>query len=190
MMKKTIDTYFTKKYKFLRSVVVNVNRAKNIPDDLHDDLINELYLFIIKNIHKIEPIIEKSGENGLEAFCVMWLKNQSRWISDFKKQNEIHKSFKSEYIVEFDNRLTEDLYFVKEDEIDLIERFSDEQIYKIKKTYKIIEGFEQYEKNLFELYFTQQLTMAQISQMVGISKGSVFNLLHEMYKKIKTKIKC
>ena len=40
----------------------------------------------IKNIDKIEPIIEKSGDNGLEAFCVMWLKNQSRWICYIKKQ--------------------------------------------------------------------------------------------------------
>jgi len=188
MSKEIIDNYFSKRYKFLNSVVVNVNRGKNIPEDLYTDLVNELYIFIIKNINKIEPIIEKSGESGLEGFCVMWIKNQVRWTSDFKKLNEIHKSFKSEYIVEFDNRLIDDLYFVKYEEIDLLRFFTEDQTSKILKTYKIMEGFEQYEKNLFELYFTQQRSMTEISKMVGISKGSVFNLLHEMYKKIKSKL--
>ena len=188
MVKNIIDNYFSQRYKFLKSVVVNVNRSKSIPEDLYSDLVNELYIFIIHNIDKIEPIIDKSGDKGLEGFCVMWLKNQSYWISDFKKLNEIHKQFKIEYLPEFDNRIIEDEYFLSEEQKDLVRFFSDDRVDILINIKKIVDGLEQYEKNLFELYFTQQLTMAQISEMVGISKGSVFNLLHEMYKKIKSKL--
>lgn len=188
MTKSIIDNYFTERYKFLKSVVVNVNRSKNIPEDLYTDLVNELYIFIIKNIDKIEPIVDKSGKSGLEGFCVMWLKNQSYWISDFKKLNEIHKQFKIQYLSELDNRVIEDEYFLTEEQLDLIRFFSDDRVNKLIKIKKIVSELEQYEKNLFELYFTQQMTMDEISQMVGISKGSVFNLLHEMYKKIRIKL--
>lgn len=191
-MKKIIDDYFNKNYKFLLSVVHNINGGtNNIPYELHKDLVDDLYLYLIDKPDKIEPYITKNGERGLEAFCVRWIKNQSYWISDFKKQNHLVSNKYIPYEIEKDTRIIEEKFdkFYDEYYSDLLNIHSEEQIEKIILSKSVYNNLEQYEKNLYDMYIVQNLNYEQISNRVGISKGTVHALIKKLRRKMKKLLK-
>lgn len=185
-MKKIIDDYFKENYKFLLSVAHNVNGpAGAIPYELHKELITELYVYLLDKPDKIEPYIIDKGEKGLEAFCVRWIKNQSYWISDFKKKYGLIKNKFVEYDPEEDDRIIEEHYFYEDYYKDLLTIHSEDQVEKLMYSKAAYDKLEQYEKNLFDLYITQDMTYEQISIIVGISKGTVHNLIKQLRNKLK-----
>lgn len=188
-MKEIIDNYFKRRYKFLISVAHNVNGpAGAIPYELHKDLVDDLYLYLLDKPEQIQKYIDDKGEKSLEAFCVRWIKNQSYWISDFKKKhNLLNKT--TPYILEEDDRIIEEHHFVDDYYKDLLNIHSEEQIDKMMRIKDIYNELEQYEKNLFDLYITQDMTYEQICVIVGISKGTVHNLIKQLRIKIQKLLK-
>ncbi len=56
------------------------------------------------------------------------------------------------------------------------------------KVLKIINTFDEYERNLFLLYYESDMTYSELSQEVGIPKISIYNTVRKVQKKIKEKI--
>jgi len=187
-VKEILDDYFKNNYKFLLEVVGNINNNGVIPYELYRDLVVELYLHCIKKIDVLEKAYNDKGENGIKGYCIRWIKNQSYWWSDFKKLNNLHIDRQIEYNPEKDNRIDVISEEVEGYYKDLENIHTPEQIDKIKKTKAIYETLELYEKNLYDMLVTQKMTMEQISIKVGISKGSVHNLVKNLKDKIKRKM--
>ena len=183
-MREIIDQYFKDNYKFLLTVAHNINGNGPIPYEYHKDLINELYFFCLKKEDTLKYYYEQKGENGVKGFCIQWIKNQSYWKSDFKKKYNINIITQIEYESEKDTRTIINSDESDEYYNDLLNIHTEQQIEKIKKTKIIYNTLEQYEKNLFDMYVNEKMTMEQISIKVGISKASV----HSMIRRLKYKI--
>jgi len=56
------------------------------------------------------------------------------------------------------------------------------------KILKIIDTFDDYEKNLFLLYYESGMTYKELSQEVGIPKISIYNTVRKVQKKIKERL--
>jgi len=56
------------------------------------------------------------------------------------------------------------------------------------KVTKIIDTFDEYERNLFLLYYESDMTYSELSQEIGIPKISIYNTVRKIQKKIKERI--
>ena len=54
-----------------------------------------------------------------------------------------------------------------------------------KRILKIIDTFDEYERNLFLLYYESDMTFSELSKEVGIPKISIYNTIRKVQKKIK-----
>ena len=156
------------------------------PDRAHE-LISLLCIYLNKKWHKIEHL----PQNEKEAFINQWLKNNSRWTnSDFNKLNKCYDELdlaspdkpqddfleiKGEYINQ------ELKHFI----IDLKENYNEEQVEKILKIREIYLKLDLHEKVLYDLYFTNMLSMRKIAKKIDIPVNSVYNMITDLKKKIK-----
>lgn len=153
------------------------------------DLLSHYTLYLEKNWSKFSLIPD--GEERIK-FTQTWFKNNVKWSnSDFNKSIEVNNfeedwKFKEEAEEEpLDIRaedLSEDL---KEFIIDLHRRFSEEEALKIIKIRKIYLSLDTPEKVLYDLYFTQELSIRQVATRLQLPHSSVYVLLIALRKKIK-----
>jgi len=187
MEKNILDKYFTRQYNFLLGAVKNINGRTNLPEDLYYDLLNELYVYLVNKTEKWMPNYNQKGEKGLDAYCLVWLRNQSNWISTFKQKYDINIRTYLEYEMEKDERSEAEFDVLSIYDEDLRLYYTDFQIERLLCIKQQYPNLPDYYKNLYDLYFIKNLTMAQIEQIVGISKGSVHYMLHSLYKHLKKK---
>ncbi|QDP57728.1 MAG: hypothetical protein Unbinned6486contig1001_43 [Prokaryotic dsDNA virus sp.] len=55
----------------------------------------------------------------------------------------------------------------------------------LKKIHLIVNTFDEYEKNLFLLYYESEMTYKELSEEIGIPKISIYNTVRKVTKKIK-----
>jgi hypothetical protein len=195
-MKEKIDEYFTNnRDKLYSNVVRRVNAFKGrIEPELWDDLINECYIYCITNIDKVEKSYNdklnnnKKGEDGIEAFVIMWLRNQSAWsFTPFKRKYELHRIFE-EYNPIYDDREVEfDDSLYTEEYKDLIRTLGEKdtnRIIELNNIYKY--KLKTHEKNLFDLYYKEKISINDIAILAQISTTSVRNILKELNNKLKS----
>jgi predicted DNA-binding protein YlxM (UPF0122 family) len=186
-MKEHIDEYFKTKTKFLyNNVVQRVNAHKGrIEKEYWNDIINELYLYCIDNQDKIEVYYNKNGFDGIEAFCIMWLRNQSAWaLTPFKRKYNLHRNY-DEYEIGKDKRVEEHIDLTKtEYERDLENIYEQTDINKIIGIFAVYKVLEKHEQILFDLFYTDNLKKVEIAKLLNISTGSVRNIIKEMDEKI------
>lgn len=56
------------------------------------------------------------------------------------------------------------------------------------KVTKIIDTFDEYERNLFLLYYESDMTYSELSKEIGIPKISIYNTVRKIQKKIRERI--
>ena len=187
MYKEILDNYFNQRYKFLKDAIRNINGRTKIPEELYSDLLNELYVYLHNKPDKWFKNYEQKGDKGIDAYCLVWIRNQSNWISTFKQKYDITIRHYQEYEPDKDERFEDEFKILSDEELLYSGYYSDEQVDRIICIKRQYSKLPDYYKNLYDLYFNKQLTMGQIEQVVGISKGSVHNMLHQLYDILRNK---
>ena len=165
------------------------------------ELLAHYTLYLEKNWSKFSLIPD--GEERIK-WTQKWFKNTVKWKnSDFNKTIEVNNlnaelywfgdteydflggSRVEQYEVEYDV-LAEDLsQDIKDFVIDLKRRFSEQEVIKIITIRKIYLTLTTPEKVLYDLYFTQELSIRQVAKKLQLPTSSVHVLIVALRKKIK-----
>ena len=170
-------------YKFLETW------SKKWSPQYWDELISFYCLYIDSNWVKFSAIPD--DEERLK-FSQTWMKNNVNWRnSDFNKAIRVN-SMGEEYDIPDtpeDNHLEvlceSDRDDIKEFMLDLNKRFSEYDVNRIMMMRKIYLTLETHEKVLYDLYFTQMLSMRAIGKKVDLPLSAVFNMLNDLKIKLK-----
>ena len=154
-----------------------------------DELISFYCLYIDSNWAKFSAIPD--DEERLR-FTQTWLKNNVGWRnSDFNKAIRVN-SMDEEYDIreEAEDSFIEvtcetDRQDIKEFMLDLNRRFSEYDVNRIMMMRKIYLTLETHEKVLYDMYFTQMLSMRAIGKKVDLPLSAVFNMLNDLKIKLK-----
>lgn len=127
-------------------------------------------------------------------FCQTWMKNNVRWKnSDFNKSigvNNFDEQCEDDdniYEEEFDV-LAEDLSEdVKDFIIDLNRRFSEVEAGRIILIRQIYLTLASHERVLYDLYFTQMMSLRQVAAKLQLPLSAVHNMVIDLKKKIQSK---
>jgi len=151
----------------------------------HEDLIAELYLYLIENKSKMDEI---KSELELEKFCNRWITNQCRWSKtpikkkyqkvDVPIQNDVH------YDINMDINNTE---LSDEEYRDLSQLYDDEQINKLIMAYKCYKDvLSPAQQVFFEMYFLNGYSLQNIMDNLKIKNGErIYNNRTIVFLKIK-----
>jgi hypothetical protein len=154
-----------------------------------DELISFYCLYIHANWVKFSAIPD--GDDRLR-FTQTWFKNNTSWSnSDFNKSIRVN-SMNDEYdipdIAE-DNHLEvlceSDREDIKDFMLDLNRRFSEHDVTRIMMMRKIYLTLDTHERVLYDMYFTQMLSMRAIGKKVDLPLSAVFNMLNDLKIKLK-----
>jgi hypothetical protein len=74
---------------------------------------------------------------------------------------------------------------IKEFMLDLNRRFSEYDVNRIMLMRKIYIGLETHERVLYDLYFSQMLSMRAISKKIDLPLSAVYNMLNDLKIKLK-----
>lgn len=176
---KDLDSWFTSNYKFIEKwckIWVKV--------DSHE-LISHYYIYLTENWYKIESI---SQEEKLK-FTNYWLKNNARWSnSEFNRTRKISYDEIENWDEPEDNlievRCESDREDINNWLVDLFKNHCESDVERLVLLREIYLELQLHEKVLWDLYFTNMMSMRDISDKIRIPLSSVF----EMIKKLKEKI--
>ena len=153
------------------------------------DLLSMYCLYIDSNWIKFSAIPD--DEQRLR-FSQTWMSNNVKWSnSDFNKAIRVN-SMNDEYDIPDepeDNYLEvlceSDRDDIKEFMLDLNKRFSEYDVTRIMLMRKIYLGLDTHEKVLYDMYFTQMLSMRAIGKKIDLPLSAVFNMLNDLKIKLK-----
>lgn len=177
-------SWIEKNYKFLEMW------SKRWSPEHWVDLLSMYCIYINSNWSKFSAIPD--NEQRLK-FTQTWFSNNVKWSnSDFNKSIKVN-SFGEEYDIpeESEESFVEitcetNREDIKDFMLDLNRRFSEHDVTRIMTMRKIYLTLETHEKVLWDLYFTQMLSMRAISKKVDLPLSAVYNMISEL--KIKLKI--
>jgi hypothetical protein len=165
--------------------------SKRWSPDYWDELISFYCLYIHENWDKFSAIPD--DEQRLR-FTQSWFKNNTGWYnSDFNKSirtNNLPENF--EIVEEGEDALLE-VYCesnredIRDFMIDLNRKYSEWDVNRIMKIRAIYLEMDTADKVLYDLYFSQMLSMRQIASKLDLPLSAVFNLVTELKNRIKTK---
>jgi DNA-directed RNA polymerase specialized sigma subunit len=154
-----------------------------------DELISFYCLYIDSNWTKFSAIPD--GDDRLR-FTQTWFKNNVGWKnSDFNKAirvNSIDEEYDIPDIAEesfIEVTCETDREDIKEFMLDLNKRFSEYDVNRIMLMRKIYIGLETHERVLYDMYFTQMLSMRAIGKKIDLPLSAVFNMLNDLKIKLK-----
>jgi len=163
--------------------------SKRWSPEYWDELISFYCLYIHTNWNKFSAIPD--DEERLR-FTQTWMKNNVGWSnSDFNKAIRVN-SMSEEYdipeVVELsfiEITCETDREDIKEFMLDLNKRFSEYDVNRIMMMRKIYLTLETHEKVLYDLYFSQMLSMRAIGKRLDLPLSAVFNMLNDLKNKLK-----
>ena len=170
-------------YKFLETW------AKRWSPEYWDELISFYCLYIDSNWPKFSAIPD--DEERLK-FTQTWFSNNVKWRnSDFNKSIRLN-SLEEEYDIPDlpeDNHIEAlceaDRDDIKEFMLDLHKRFSEYDVNRIMMMRKIYLTLDTHEKVLYDMYFTQMLSMRAIGKKIDLPLSAVYNMLNDLKIKLK-----
>jgi hypothetical protein len=160
------------------------------PNDWRE-LMAFMSLYLEKNWTKFSAIPD--GEQRIK-FLQVWMKNNVKWDnSDFNKSISVN-NFGEEFTIE-DESVEEDFDTIAEDIpldirewiLDLRSKFSEIEVRRLVLIRTIYLNLKPHEKALYNLYFTEMLSLRQISFKLDIPLSSVYGMLKDLKTKIKEK---
>jgi len=163
--------------------------SKRWSPDNWSDLLSMYCLYIDSNWIKFSAIPD--GDDRLR-FTQTWFKNNVGWRnSDFNKSIRVN-SMDEEYDIpdKAEDSFIEitcetDREDIKEFMLDLNRRFSEFDVNRIMIMRKIYLGLDTHERVLYDLYFSQMLSMRAISKKIDLPLSAVFNMLNDLKIKLK-----
>lgn len=163
--------------------------AKRWSPNYWDELLSFYCLYIDGNWIKFSAIPD--DEQRLK-FSQTWMKNNVGWYnSDFNKAIKVN-SMGEEYDIPEESEDTfieitceTDREDIKDFMLDLSRRFSEYDVTRIMLMRRIYLGLDTHEKVLYDLYFSQMLSMRAISKKIDLPLSAVFNMINELKNKIK-----
>ena len=152
---------------FIKYKKLLMHKAYSILGDymLAEDAVNEAYLRIFKNIHKIDDPYSKMTV----AFIVTIAKNCALTLLN-KAGSDIEE-------------LDDNIDSGTEMESDVLSAISAQRIYEL------VEMLDEELKNIFILRFAYDMSQKEISETIGISPGNVAVKLHRARKKLSSLLK-
>lgn len=155
------------------------------------ELVAFLSFYLQKNWSRFSTIPD--GDQRIK-FLQTWMKNNVKWKnSDFNKSISVNtmdenwdgtSSKEGLDEVPFDI-IAEDISDdVKAFIIDIERRFSEKEVEKIIKVRKIYLTLPSHEKVLYDLYFTQMLSIRGVAKQLDLPLSSVHNMILQLRKKI------
>ncbi len=153
-----LDAYQERLYWHIRKMVITHENA--------DDVLQNTFIRVYKNIQNFQ---EKSS---LHTWMFRIAYNES--IRYLEKNNKKGYEISEEFIEEKVKILSEDTYF-NGDEIQL-------------KLYKIIEGFSEKQKRVFQMKYFDELSFKEISEIIKVSENTLKSSYYAAVKIIEKKI--
>jgi hypothetical protein len=154
------------------------------------ELLTHMSFYLQKNWIKFAAIPEEDKIKFLQA----WMKNQVNWWnSEFNRSLQVN-NLTDEYNlpdVEFDDfiEIRAEVYRedIKEWLIDLHNNWTDEQIKILVKVRRIYLELPSHQKVLYDLYFTQMMSLRDIGKKLDLPLSAVYNMILELKKIIQDK---
>lgn len=153
-----LDTYQERLYWHIRKMVITHENA--------DDVLQNTFIRVYKNIQNFQ---EKSS---LHTWMFRIAYNES--IRYLEKNNKKGYEISEEFVEEKIKILSEDTYF-NGDEIQL-------------KLHKIIEGFTEKQKRVFQMKYFDELSFKEISELLKVSENTLKSAYYTAVKIIEEKI--
>jgi hypothetical protein len=178
--------WVTDNYQFLETW------SKRWSPNYWDELISFYCLYIDSNWTKFSAIPD--GDDRLR-FTQTWFKNNVGWKnSDFNKAirvNSIDEEYDIPDIAEesfIEVTCETDREDIKEFMLDLNKRFSEFDVNRIMLMRKIYLTLETHQRVLWDLYFSQMLSMRAIGKRLDLPLSAVYNMVVELKSEIKRRI--
>lgn len=178
--------WFTNNY-----AVISMWSRRWSPEDW-PELLSQMSLYLNKNWIRFSQIPD--GEERIK-FLQTWMKNQVNWYnSDFNKSLRVNNLDEQLDIsdVEYDDHLELKSEYIREDIkewlVDLNQNWSDLEIDRLVKIRQIYLTLPGHEKVLYDLYFTQMMSMRDIGKKIDLPLSAVYNMIKELKQKILNEI--
>ena len=163
--------------------------ARRWSPDYWSELISFYCLYIDSNWSKFSAIPD--DEQRLK-FTQTWFSNNVKWYnSDFNKAIKVN-SVGEEYDIpdEAEDNYLEaiceaDREDIKDFMLDLHKRFSEYDVTRIMLMRKIYLTLDTHEKVLYDMYFTQMLSMRAIGKKIDLPLSAVYNMISDLKIKLK-----
>lgn len=152
-----------------------------------DELISLFTIYLNENWTKFSLI----DEVGRIKFTQSWLKNNVRWNnSEFNKVRRLNSVDDSlvkdqDYDDLLEIRCETDREDIKEWLVDLSQNFSESEVERLVKLREIYLLLQTHEKVIWDLYFTNMMSLRDISKKIKLPLSSVHNMVIELKQKIK-----
>jgi RNA polymerase sigma factor (sigma-70 family) len=183
----TISEYIANNYQWLLGVAGNfVRTSRNKKEDRHD----LLHISIEEAMKRLGD--KQMEENECKAYMISFMSRQTKWTNtDFKIQTWVYsndlvagtdESTNPSDLLFCETINNEFKDFIKEN----IQDFGLDKIKVILQTKLSYRQLSLAEKTLFDLYFVKDMTMRQISEILGISLKRTFVMINKLKDKIKS----
>lgn len=178
------NEWITNNYKFLKKW------SKIWAGDRADDLLSHFTLYLHKNWDsKFNNIPE--GDERL-AFVNQWMKNMVNWSnSDFNKlmrTNSLDEEWDvpDEAVDDFiEVQCETDREDIREWLLDLHRHYSEVETNKLVRLRQIYLKLELHEKVLYDMYFTNMMSLRQIGIKLNLPHMAIWSMLNDLKDKIK-----
>jgi len=154
------------------------------------ELLTDLSFYLQKNWIRFNAIPEPDKIKFLQA----WMKNQvGWWNSEFNRGLQVN-NLSDDFTPNESNyddfiELRAEVYRedIKEWLIDLHNNWSDEQIKLLVKVRQVYLELPSHQKVLYDLYFSQMMSLRDIGKKLDLPLSAVYNMVLELKKNIKEK---
>ena len=181
-----ISDFFTTNYgELLEAAVKDTANTPYQPEDL----LSELYLFLIDKKHKVMNLkkIEGKTDKPLMRYCCQWLYSSARVF----KSNSGHSNFQGKFAPKKDYQVSDNLTTdmrVEETGKDywLLDNLSPEDQTKLQIIdYIISNDLNPTEKKMYELLYIKNMNVPRLKQLMPqVSKYSLYNMINQLRGKI------
>ena len=165
--------------------------AKRCSSNNYSDLISLFYLYLISPIglKKFEMIDDNLGKL---KYSYKWMRNNANWRnSEFNKTIRVNNlpddiEIEDESINEYIDVICEnERDDIKELILDMNRTYGEYNANKLLTLRKVYLQLETTDKVIWDLYFTEMLTMRGIAKKLDIPLSSIFSMVTDLKKKIK-----
>lgn len=180
-----LDDFISKRHEDLTTLIRKMKTQ--YPIRKTSELITDLWLEMRKKSMFV------ANESDFWYYSVKYIKNRLTWKDDWDLEIGVggsvkYRTKKKIKRVEMDIEVERDW-----DIIDNNDRLTPEQKIKIETVHKIYDKMSFYDKQLYEMYFDERLSVDKITKVfndrgVPISRSSVYNMIKELIEKIKNEL--
>lgn len=166
--------------------------SKRWSHDEWPELLSQMAIYLNKNWSRFSQIPD--GEERIK-FLQTWMKNQVNWYnSDFNKTLRVNNLPEQTEVVdvEYDDLIELKSEVVRDDIkdwlIDLNQNWNDLEIDRLVKVRKIYLTLPGHQKVLYDMYFSNMLSMRDIGKKLDLPLSAVYNMIKELKEKILSEI--